>query len=343
MQKSIKISFIVAIYNVEKYVRECIESLVNQKSDEIEILLIDDGAKDRSGEICDDYKGDPRVKIIHQVNQGVSVARNNGLSEATGKWIYFVDGDDLVADDLVEKLNEYLDKDYDVIYTGHYERRNEKDKIVGPWVQGTKQLSSDDFKLFQRWMLNKYEFDDSFAVASPCVKLYRREFLLKNDLKFTPGVKIGQDKWLNMHVCDVAETGIYTSIPTYYYRMVETSRTKRYSENIENNYENLLYKLEKYIEQKGNAELIEAFRMRKITTFMYYIVLDFCHRDNPKSYRERREKFLYYLEQPLYVSMTKSSDYRMMSWKERLLLLGIRKKWFWLLELLNKVRDWLKV
>ena len=338
MQKSIKISFVVAIYNVGEYVEACIKSLVSQKSDDIEILLIDDGSTDQSGEICDTFMNDSRVKVFHNENGGASVARNTGIESASGEWIYFVDGDDLLADNIIDKILVLLDDKYDIIYTGHAALKNGKSKVVGPWLQGQKLLGKDDFKTFQRWMLNKYEFGDEFAVAAPWAKLYKRAFLIDNNLRFTPGVKIGQDKLFNMYVCEKAQCGIYVSEPTYFYRIIETSRSKRYSPNIEKSYENLLYKLKDYIDGLNRAELSEAYRMRKITTFMYYIVNDFCHPDNKKTYRERREKFLYYLGQPLYMNMTKITDYRMMSWQEKMLLMGIRKKSFLMLDLLCKMR-----
>ena len=84
----VKVSIIVPIYKVEKFIGECIESLMNQTFEEIEIILVDDGSPDGSGNICDEYaKKDGRIKVIHQKNSGVSVARNNGMRVAEGDWI----------------------------------------------------------------------------------------------------------------------------------------------------------------------------------------------------------------------------------------------------------------
>ena len=93
-------SLIVPLYNVEKYLKRCIESLINQTYDNIEILLIDDGATDNSGKICDEIaKEDQRIKVFHRENEGVSAARNFGIEQASGGWIFFVDSDDLLIDD----------------------------------------------------------------------------------------------------------------------------------------------------------------------------------------------------------------------------------------------------
>ena len=99
------ISIIVPVYNVEKYIEKCLDSIINQTYTNLEIILVDDGSKDRSGEICDIYqKKDKRIKVIHNTNSGVSKTRNCGLNEANGKYICFADADDYLMEDYVEYL-----------------------------------------------------------------------------------------------------------------------------------------------------------------------------------------------------------------------------------------------
>ena len=106
MMDSLKmVSVIIPIYNVENFVEKCIESILFQTIQNLEIILVDDGSSDGSGDICDVYaKKDARIKVIHKKNGGVSSARNMGISNATGEYICFVDGDDFVADDYIEYL-----------------------------------------------------------------------------------------------------------------------------------------------------------------------------------------------------------------------------------------------
>ena len=100
-----KISVIVPVYNVEPYLKRCLDSIINQSLNEIEILIIDDGSTDKSGEICDEYaKLDNRIRVIHQENGGLSRARNVGLDQAQGKYIMFVDSDDLLKEIFVKSL-----------------------------------------------------------------------------------------------------------------------------------------------------------------------------------------------------------------------------------------------
>ena len=108
----IEISVIVPVYNVEKYLCQCVESILSQTYRNFELLLIDDGSKDNSGNICDEYaKNDPRIRVLHVENGGASYARNIGLNIAVGDWVTFVDADDWVSSNYLEELVKDVDSD----------------------------------------------------------------------------------------------------------------------------------------------------------------------------------------------------------------------------------------
>lgn len=113
-----KISIIVPIYNVEKYIRQCLDSIVNQTYRNLEIILVDDGSPDACGAVCDEYaKMDGRITVIHKENAGVGAARNDGIDRATGEWLMFVDPDDWLELDCCENAIKAAQKsDCDVIY-----------------------------------------------------------------------------------------------------------------------------------------------------------------------------------------------------------------------------------
>ena len=111
------VSIIVPVYKAEKYIHRCIDSLLAQTYKNIEVVLVDDGSPDNCGKICDEYASkDSRVKVFHQQNRGVSAARNTGLAHIKGEWITFVDADDKVTEDYIEKL---MSKDGDWIIGGY--------------------------------------------------------------------------------------------------------------------------------------------------------------------------------------------------------------------------------
>lgn len=111
------ISIIVPVYNIEKYLQRCIESILAQKFVDFELLLIDDGSKDKSGDICDNFAlKDKRIKVFHKENGGVSSARNLGIAKAQGEWITFIDSDDWVSEDYLSSFST----DCDLCVQGYY-------------------------------------------------------------------------------------------------------------------------------------------------------------------------------------------------------------------------------
>lgn len=115
------ISVIVPVYRAERFLPRCIDSLLRQTYPQLEILLIDDGSPDRCGEICDEYqRRDPRIRVMHQENCGVSETRNRGLQEARGELIYFLDSDDYLPDHALARLHQIMqEKDADIVIGGH--------------------------------------------------------------------------------------------------------------------------------------------------------------------------------------------------------------------------------
>ena len=117
-----KVSVVIPVYNVEKYLRECVDSVLIQSYTDLEIILVDDGATDSSGKICDEYVAtDKRVKVIHKENGGLSSARNIGLDSSTGQYVYFLDSDDYIEPNTIKVLiNTIRESEADfVFFDGH--------------------------------------------------------------------------------------------------------------------------------------------------------------------------------------------------------------------------------
>lgn len=112
-----KLSVIVPIYNVEKFLRRCIDSIINQSYSNLEIILVDDGSPDNCGKICDEYAAlDNRIKVIHQANGGLSAARNIGIDSATGEYVAFIDSDDYIASNMYDEMISLMEtNDLDII------------------------------------------------------------------------------------------------------------------------------------------------------------------------------------------------------------------------------------
>ncbi|MGN8921620.1 glycosyltransferase family 2 protein [Lachnospiraceae bacterium HCP28S3_F9] len=176
-------SVIVPVYNSEKTLKYCIESILNQTIDDFELILVDDGSTDASGAICDDYmKKDKRIKVFHQSNKGVSAARNRGLEEAEGKWIVFVDSDDFVDSKFLEI---YGNRDTDLLIVG-FRRYDLNGKVKDEYIRKNQRINLTNQREIIRVLKESY-------VAHVWNKRFCRSIIKKNGLFFNECFNYGED------------------------------------------------------------------------------------------------------------------------------------------------------
>ena len=216
-----KVSIIVPIYNAEKYLEECISSITNQTYKNLQIILVNDGSKDKSWELCNKIKDtDNRISIATQSNSGVSVARNRGLELADGEWIMFVDPDDILDKKIVEDLLANVSSKIDIVASGCYGfDGNYKKK--DSFFEGNRLFDSDKTDLYLQLMDATHGQSDDFvtAIGVPWGKLYRHSFLKKYNLKFDPKLRRMQDNIFNMYAFYYAREIFYLDMPLYFYRL----------------------------------------------------------------------------------------------------------------------------
>lgn len=174
-----KVSIIIPVYKVEKYLKRCIESVINQSYKNIEIILVNDGSPDKCGEICDSYaRIDSKIKVIHKKNGGLSSARNAGLDIASGEYIMFVDSDDWIEEDSLEKLDKYMDMSYDII--------NFKFSFIKEGSKNIIELQSDSKESYECDLISYIDKlfmgELSFFIWN---KLYKKD--LFNEVRFPEG------------------------------------------------------------------------------------------------------------------------------------------------------------
>lgn len=204
------VSVIVPVYNVEQYIQRCITSILNQTYKNIELILIDDGSTDRSGEICDTYKHDSRVKVLHKENGGQASARNRGLDIAKGSWITFVDSDDFITPDYVEYLL-MLCKKYSVPISQ-----------CGA-VRGTDAVFPIDRTQIREVKWNIHDLYSSSTRDFRGIvwaKMYSREII--GDLRFPEGY-IFEDEDFAFKVSYFAGEMVISNRHLYYYYMTDNS------------------------------------------------------------------------------------------------------------------------
>lgn len=216
-----KISVIVPVYNAEKYVEESIKSLMCQTLKEIEIILVDDGSKDSSPKICDEYaKKDERIVVVHKPNGGLADARNAGMKVATGKYIMFLDADDAFEPDSCENMYNVIENSKADYVIGNYQMTHE---------DGTKyEKPSFDVEKYQEFKIELHDFKKSFFVMNSTAwnKIYRREFLEENDITFKVPSP-AEDAYFTSLCYIKAKYGYYTEKVIYLYRNSPNSISKR--------------------------------------------------------------------------------------------------------------------
>lgn len=238
-----KISVIIPIYNVEEYLEKCLNSVINQTYKNLEIILIDDGSTDKSGEICDKYaKKDKRIIVIHKENSGVADARNRGLKIATGEYFGFVDSDDYIELDMFETLYNLQEKNNaDISIVSFYEIYNEKIISVRDSGKFTEYTKTGALKeLLMDRDIQSYVWN----------KLFKRE--LFEGIEF-PTNKNYEDIAIMLLIFEKAEKTVLLQEPKYYYQRRDNSITgiknyKTYKDKLDVAYNKFMYLDGKYKE-----------------------------------------------------------------------------------------------
>lgn len=189
------ISIIVPIYNIEKYLPQCIESIIGQTYNDLDIILVDDGSTDASSIICDEYaKKDSRIRVIHKKNEGLVRARKTGIQAAYGEYIAYVDGDDWIEPDMMEKLlKKMIEQNVDLVMCGRYEDTGDVSKeLHQDFPEGRYDKGALIKEIYPRMIVGEEFFDWKI---SPGVwdKLYKKEIIMPFQMQVNDGLRMGED------------------------------------------------------------------------------------------------------------------------------------------------------
>lgn len=221
-----KVSVVIPVYKIGKQALErCVESLINQTLKPIEIILVDDGSPDDCGKICDLFESKySNVSVIHQDNSGVSTARNNGMKQATGEYISFVDADDYCATTMLEELYSIATSNPETEIIACSYNLDDKGNILPCKFLNTEKIitfsnSEEKIRLYSQLNCPFYlgESVEYTAIGVPWAKLYRLDFLRKHDLYFDSELRRMQDNVFNMFAFEKATSILYTPKNLYYY------------------------------------------------------------------------------------------------------------------------------
>ncbi|MFR4520339.1 MAG: glycosyltransferase family 2 protein, partial [Fusobacterium sp.] len=206
--EKIKVSVIIPVYNVEKYIRQCLESVINQTLKDIEIIVVNDGTKDNSMKIVEKYVSDKRIKIINKENGGISSARNAGMEIAQGEYIYFIDSDDFVDKEVLSTLYKNSENGkMDIVFSNfsYYSDRTKKEKRAKFIFPFKENINKGYYYLYNGEEINVWN------------RLYKKEFLEKYNFKFIEGI-IYEDQDFGFRTIMLAEKIKYVENYGYKYR-----------------------------------------------------------------------------------------------------------------------------
>ncbi len=254
-----QISVIIPVYNVEKYIQDCIESLINQTFHDCEFIFVNDGSTDNSKLIIESYLGkDKRIILLNQENKGVSVARNQGIAIAKGKYIGFVDSDDWVEEDMYQQLYDTIEQfQSDVVLCNMFSYIDGK-QYVSKYEFPDNQYLNLDFIQNKLWR-HLIEKDDLY---SSCNKLFKSSIIKEHTIEFPAGNELSEDNVFNLKYFNKIKSFVYIDYTGYHYREVPGSAMRSILKM--NYFENILrlYQVDYrgYLDLKFSDEEIEKIR-----------------------------------------------------------------------------------
>lgn len=283
-----KVSVIVPVYNVEKYLGKCIESILRQTYKNFEMILVDDGSKDSSSVICKKYENlDKRVKYVYQDNKGLSGARNTGLDVATGDYVFFVDSDDYIEKETFMKCVYFLEQGYDICsFCGR--RVNENDECIYELnydkIDDIKLENDSKYNIIARDLL-------SYRMGwEVCMSAYQMEFLKKNNIKFDESIKYAEDAVFTLEC--FLKASKYIKIPDilYNYLFRDNSLSMIDSNEKDDKQLYLISNLCKIVEDEISKDNISDKDKKWRFTLLYMAMLDYHMK---QYYSENNIKKLY--------------------------------------------------
>lgn len=283
----IKVSVIVPVYNAEKYLSQCIDSIVNQTLKDIEIILIDDGSTDGSAEICKAYLTDSRVSYYHKENAGAVMARRDGISFAKGEYIGFVDSDDWVETSMYETMYmEAKKNNADIVFCNCIQ--NADGHRFSPEIEsGVYDRKAIEEKILSKTLAYVADNGEKRAIRwSNCLRLYKSE-LIKAGISFNPEVRRCEDLVLTYEATLKANVMVYLGDRYFYHnRVVLNSKSRRYTPDAWKAFKSLILHLYGITEALESDEMLKQMHLRA-----FFSILD-CLENELKYYKQNKKRAL---------------------------------------------------
>ncbi len=360
--KQVMFSIIIPIYNPHvKYLDECVSSLLNQTFDNYEVLLIDDGSMEMIANMCDRFmKTDRRIRVFHQDNEGVSAARNRGIDAANGEWLFFLDADDWIEPNTLEKLSEYLfENKCDILFfRSQKERKNTHISVI--------ENGLEDNHTYYMYNLDDCEFLYHLAMRPANIikdsishdtfyyvwnKLFSSHLIKDHHIYFPIGVPNSEDKVFVLNCLQNAQSIYSISDIFHHYRILDYSATRKYSETADTDRKYLLglikqiaLEMDKHLgEMCGQADLhiimddYELFAYQMCTSVL---LQKFYHPDYPFHGLQRKQNAILTLNEEPYLRALEVTATKDIMLKEKIRVWLLMHKFYFLFVLLCRIKQY---
>ena len=341
------VTVIVPVYKIkEEYLRQCIESLIRQTKDGYKVILVDDGSPDNCGAICDEYAAKTDViTVVHQKNQGVSVARNTGIEMTATPWLTFIDADDWVEEKYIETIYNTVStkaENSDVVFFDYVrEYRTSKSFESLGLIEGFMCSRDVDickratfYKLIQNGKFNPY------TVIGLMTKVYRTDFINANKLRFIPAARKGQDRLFNADALNSTDKIYYLPATLFHYRCWEDSRTNRFDPNVPELTAIELSNLADILKKHNIESLAYDYYLCRVCTRLYASMrLYYFHPQNTLSPKKQIEQAKSLTESEPYCSALKQVNMKLLSAQERIFVTCLKNKKYYTCRVLVKIKS----
>lgn len=334
------ITIVVPVYKVPlPLLHKCLDSICAQTSRNFEALLIDDGSPDQCGEVCDQYAAQHDfIRVIHQENGGLSVVRNNGIDNARGQWVCFVDGDDWIEPNTVAFAEQYVKDcpDGDVLIWDEYYDIDgvvKKNCFLGKETEGIMCFKGKQCeKLIDRILPPKISKPSPLSIVdigTANARAYRKAFLQENNLYNQPGLKRTQDNVFNLWVFHKAETVYYCCKRLYHYVYSPEAATRKYSPDIADTMYFLYECMDDFVCKTHNTEdYHQRLYLRFIRVLSRCFELNYAHPLNPGTLSERLKAASADMERPLFKRAIQNCNIGGQAFRIKLIIFLLRHRMY---------------
>ena len=342
-----KVSIIVPVYNAENYLPNCLDSLVNQTYENIEIILINDGSTDGSLKICQDFASeDNRIKVFSIENSGVSTARNIGIENMTGDYITFVDSDDWIELNMIEfVISKAMKGKVDTIVWSYFKNFSDSERALSLIPGGNQLFTNEKDILYLKSIYQFYgqeKLGDTVSAGTTWCKLYKSELIQNNNIRFKEELTRSQDVIFCLEAFSKSERIKYYDENLYHYRINNSSTCSgnRFIDDTETPFNSLLNEMKKFSKQFENeTEFREVINARTVQVILWHLDHKYFHKDFEGNIFKIKQGVLKMIDVEPYKTALKDVNNNILPKRERTMAVLLNKKFIFSFYFIYKIHQ----